>query len=199
MPVFGAQVYCAMLNVQELKELIDLCAQPFSKKEKAGFINRILSLQGFYSLAEDSKSGCKILCETGTRPAHSHEIMTTKRLISFGYNVLFAPKGLFTREQKCFDIYLAKEHILLRADLKAIFSKNPMTIANRIKDGSEQSSIIVLEVCSDLETSILIDGLRSGACKNKLLKEIMLLYKGRLIRLQKSQIECSAIFKLIRI
>lgn len=109
---------------------------------------------------------------------HVHEFKTATSLADQGFDILFAPRGMFKRNDKRFDIFIIRNHVLLRADLKCITSKNPDTIAKRIKSGSDQASRIVIEIASDIEKKELIAGLRSGVYNNKLLKEIFLFYKG---------------------
>lgn len=113
------------------------------------------------------------------------------------YHVVFAPKAMFLRNEKKFDIFLIKESSIFKADLKSISSKNPDTIANRIKGGSEQASRLVIDITSDIEKNDLIDGLRSGVERNDLIKEIMLLYKSKFYRLPKDLILSKKIYNIL--
>jgi hypothetical protein len=105
---------------------------------------------------------------------------------------------LSERDQKRFDVYLLRDTIILEADLKCIFSKNPDTIGNRIVSGSDQASREVLDIRSDLQLNDLIDGLRSGTGKNKLIKEILLFYKNGLYILPKNLIWSKRIFDILK-
>jgi hypothetical protein len=105
---------------------------------------------------------------------------------------------MFTREQKKFDIFLLKDSVILKADLKSITSKNPDTIAKRIIGGSDQASRVVIHINSDIERKDLIDGLRSGVERNGLIKEILLFYKGKYYRLPKNLILSREIFRILK-
>lgn len=91
---------------------------------------------------------------------HKHELTTATLLAKINYDVVFAPKAMFSRNEKKFDVFLIRGSIIFKADLKSISSKNPDTIANRIKGGSEQASRVVIDITSDIEKNVLIDGLR---------------------------------------
>lgn len=129
---------------------------------------------------------------------HVHEKKTVNLLIEFDYDVVFAPKAMFKRDEKKFDIFLIRDTIILKADLKAVTSKNPDTIAKRIIEGSGQASRVVLDICSDIERNQLIDGLRSGVERNKLIVEILLIYKNRFYRLSKNLILSTNIYGIIK-
>ena len=115
-----------------------------------------------------------------------------------GYDILFAPKGMFARHEKRFDVFIIKGTIMLKADLKAINSQNPDTIANRIKEGSNQASRIVLHILSGVSAKILIQAMRSGCYKNPTLKEIFLLYKGNFYVLPVNLITSKRIFSILK-
>ena len=91
-----------------------------------------------------------------------------------------------------------KDTIILEADLKCIASKNPLTIAYRIKEGSEQASRVVLDIVSDIDRNTLIQGLRSGIYRNTLISEILMLYKKKFYRLPKSLIMSKRIYEIIK-
>ncbi len=114
------------------------------------------------------------------------------------YDVVFAPAGIFPRGGKRFDIYLLKDIIILEADLKCISSKNPLTIAYRIKEGSEQASRVVLDVKSIIQAKDLIDGLRSGTGKNSLIKEVLLFYRNKFYILPVNLIWSKRIFDILK-
>jgi hypothetical protein len=89
---------------------------------------------------------------------------------------------------------LCKENVMLQADLKSLTTKNPDTIAKRIKEGSDQANSIVLDINSDINIKDLISGLRSGCERNDKLIEIILLIKLRCYFLLKEKIICNRIF-----
>ena len=119
-------------------------------------------------------------------------------LAQMNYDVVFAPSGVFSRGTKQFDVYLLRDSIVLEADLKCVSSKNPLTIASRIEEGSEQAARVVIEIASDIESKMLIQGLRSGIYKNDLIREILLIYKRKLYRLPKSLIMSKRIFDILK-
>lgn len=145
----------------------------------------------------DKETGRRVLSESSIIE-HPHEKQTAIRLARMDFDVLFAPKGVFPRGNKKFDVYLLRDTVILEADLKCIFSKNPYTMAGRIREGSEQASRIVLDVVSEMDKKNLILGLRSGIYKNGLVREILLFYKNKYYRLPKTLIESKQIFEIIK-
>lgn len=95
---------------------------------------------------------------------------------------------MFKRTDKRFDIFLARDFILLKADLKCIHSKNPDTIGKRIKEGSSQATRLIIDIQYDISTRDLIIGLKTGCERNKQLAEIILFYNSKFYRLEKSLI-----------
>jgi hypothetical protein len=93
---------------------------------------------------------------------------------------------------------MIRDTIILKADLKYITSKNPDTIAKRIRGGSEQAPRIVVDISSNINEKELIDGLRSSVERNSLIREILLIYKGKFYRLPKTLILSKAIFKILK-
>jgi len=77
-------------------------------------------------------------------------------------------------------------------------SKNPLTIAARIKEGSEQASRLIIEIASDINYKVLIQGLRSGIYKNSSIKEILLIYKRKFYRLPRNLIMSNRIFDILK-
>jgi len=114
------------------------------------------------------------------------------------YDVVFAPTGLFKRNDKKFDVYLLRDTIILEADLKCISTTLPDTVAKRIIGGSNQAARVVLDVRSAITASALIDGLRSGTGKNDLIKEILLFYRSRFYRLPKKLIWSKRVFEILK-
>ncbi|HTD94199.1 MAG TPA: hypothetical protein VK644_10320, partial [Chitinophagaceae bacterium] len=148
-------------------------------------------------LHSERSTGRTVLAEKETLE-HRHELQTAKALTQKNYDVLFAPAGMFGRADKKFDVFLIRDHIILKADLKCITSKNPDTIANRIKGGSEQASRLVVDIVSNIERKTLIDGLRSGVTGNAMIKEILLFYNRHFYRLSKEEIISRRIFDLLK-
>lgn len=168
-----------------------------NKEVKKKQIEQLLNGYDWFEHYSDKKLGTRVLSEAGTIE-HEHEKHSAILLAKANYTVIFAPKGLFRREEKKFDVFLIRGTVMLRADLKCITTKNPDTIAKRIKEGSDQASRVVVDVQSDIEIKALIDGLRSGSVKNSLLKEIFLFYRNKLYILPKNLILSERIYKLLK-
>ncbi|MBS1567699.1 MAG: hypothetical protein JST39_25165, partial [Bacteroidetes bacterium] len=173
------------------------CFSFAQRKIRLNHINKLLKWECWIEHYKDKKSGKRILSEQKTIE-FPHEFVTAKALTQVGFHVLFAPKGLFKPSEKTFDVFLVKEYIILKADLKSISRKNPDTIANRIKKGGEQAPRVVVDIVSDIGRKVLIDGLRSGVCRNKNLKEILLFYRRQFYVLPKSLVESDSIYKIIK-
>lgn len=176
--------------------LVFKCYHLYERKAKEAIIHELLSYKGLIELYRNNDTNRKVLCESDFT-VYRHELNTAQLLTAFNYDIVFAPKGIFKRNEKRFDVFLLRTHILLKADLKAIHSRSPGTIGNRIEAGSDQASVLVLHILSDISKKDLIEGLRSGSYKNKMLKEIILLYKKKLYRLPKKLIESKNIFEII--
>jgi len=167
------------------------------KKIKKRQVDKLLGNSEWVEHYINKKTNRKVLSESFFIE-HKHELETAIKLTEVNYDVIFAPRGLFKRDDKKFDVFLLREHILLKADLKTITSKNPDTIARRIKDGSDQASKIILDIRSDVSTKTLIDGLRSGSTKNALLQEILLFNRNKFYVLSKKQILGKNIYSIIK-
>ena len=98
------------------------------------------------------------------------------------------PRKCLNEMKKKFDVFLLRDTIILKADLKNVSSKNPDHIAKRIREGSDQASRIVMNIASDVDKKTLINALRTGVERNKLIKEILLIYKGKFYKLSKPTI-----------
>jgi hypothetical protein len=167
------------------------------KNVKAKEIKKLLSNPNFHILHKDKITNRKVIAEF-KEFEFKHEETTAIKLNSIGFDVIFAPKGMFGRKDKKFDVFLAKDNILLKADLKCISSTNPDTIANRISSGSMQANRIVVDIQSKILPNKLIDGLKSGIIKSRGLSEIMLFYRNGYYRLPKNIIESDRIFDIFK-
>lgn len=167
------------------------------KNIKAKEITKLLSNPNFHILHKDKITNRKVIAEF-KEFEFKHEETTAIKLNSIGFDVIFAPKGMFGRKDKKFDVFLAKDNILLKADLKCISSTNPDTIANRISSGAMQANRIVIDIQSKILPNKLIDGLKSGIIKSKGLTEIMLFYRNGYYRLPKNIIESDRIFDILK-
>src|SRR5437764_13566983 len=109
----------------------------------------LLSMDFWITHYQDKKTRCAVIaaCNEFEYP---HEQHTCKKLAAAGYNVILVPKGFFKRNEKKFDVLLCRGHIFLESDLKCITTTNVYTIGKRIKEGSEQSPRIVLDVTSTI-------------------------------------------------
>lgn len=134
----------------------------------------------------DKDTGRRVLAEGAIE--HEHEKSTAIFLAQMDYDVVFAPAGMFRREDKRFDVFLIRDSVILKADMKYISSKNPDYIAKRIKEGSEQASRVIIHIASDVDKRTLRNALKSGVERNKLITEILLIYKGNLHKLSKTAI-----------
>ncbi len=167
------------------------------KNLKAIEIKKLLSNPNFHILYKDKITNRKVIAEF-KEFEFKHEETTAIKLNSIGFDVIFAPKGMFGRKDKKFDVFLAKDNILLKADLKFISSTNPDTIANRIASGAMQANRIVIDIHSKILPNKLIDGLKSGVIKTKELSEIMLFYRNGYYRLPKNILESDKIFDILK-
>ena len=128
-----------------------------------------------------------------------HELSTAKKLTEVSFDVIFAPKGMFKRGQKRFDIYAVhKDGNLIKADLKANFEPTKNSIFNSIKSGGKQAGHIVLEIKSAIQIEDLISGLKEGCRDEKNVKTIMLFYKKRFFNLDRNTILSKRIYKLLK-
>ena len=177
--------------------LIKRCVEIADQKIKRAEIQRLLSAADLVEITYCSRTGRRVLCESDYIE-HAHEKRTVNLLTEFDYDVIFAPKAMFKRDEKKFDVFLIRDTVILKADLKAITSKKPDTIAKRIKSGSEQASRVVIDICSDIDKNTLIDGLRSGVERNNLIVEILLIYKNRFYRLPKKLILSKSVYNIIK-
>jgi hypothetical protein len=183
-------------NSEALINLISKCWDA-DKTDRIDAINELIDSDFLVAHYEHSLTEKMVLCEY-EELEYEHELETSIKLTGFDYHVLFAPKSLFKPQEKKFDIFLIKNNIIFKADLKYIRSSNIDTISKRIKDGSLQCDRLVLDIKSNISSNDLIEALKSGCHRNNYLKEIMLLYKNKFYRLQKTQILSKGIFKVIK-
>jgi hypothetical protein len=71
-------------------------------------------LTDWFEHYKDKTTGRRVLSESN-RIEHDHERNTAISLAQMNYDVVFAPAGLFKREQKRFDVYLLRDTIVLEA------------------------------------------------------------------------------------
>lgn len=180
----------------DFKDRVNRIKQAANKQEKTEEIKRLLLTAGLKKHYENKGTNCVVMaiCD---QFEFQHEFHTCIKLADQGYNVVLLPNGYFTRNEKKFDVFLCRNHMLIESDLKCINTKNPDTIAVRIKGGSEQASRLVLDIASNIEKMPLIDGLKSGCERNAIIEEIMLFYNGNFYRLPKNQIESRNIYRVI--
>ena len=184
-------------DITGLVALFQTCFEKITAAKKKKQITALLADSKWFEHYRDKSSKRRVLSETELIE-HQHELTTAIALAQINYDVIFAPRAMFNREEKKFDIFLLRDTVILKADLKSITSKNPDTIAKRIKGGSDQASRIVVHINSDIEKKNLIDGLRSGVERNSLIKEILLFYKNRFYRLPKTLIISREIYKVLK-
>jgi len=182
-----------MAFVAAIKE----CQEASDPKLRRELIIKILSFDGWCMHYRDKNTERCVLSENETLQ-YTHEKRTAICLAQMNYDVVFAPTGLFKRNDKKFDVYLLRDTIILEADLKCISTTLPDTVAKRIIGGSNQAARVVLDVRSAITASALIDGLRSGTGKNDLIKEILLFYRSRFYRLPKKLIWSKRVFEILK-
>ena len=184
------------LDIEHLKRLIEeikLCG----KALKAEKIIELLSMDCWITHYQHKKTRCVVLATSGEFE-YPHEQHTCIKLTAADYNVIVVPKGFFKRTEKKFDVFLCRGHIFLESDLKCITTTNADTIGKRIKEGSEQSSRLVLDITSSITKNNLIDGLRLRCQRNDMLKEIMLFYNSHFYRLFTTQVINNTIYNIIK-
>src|ERR1700754_4625211 len=147
-----------LLDITLFTSLIKNFFEATDRKSKKNRIQQLLNSHKWFEHYYDKKTGRKVLSESGIIE-YVHELETAIKLTKANYDVIFTPKGFFNRTEKKFDIFILRDHILLKADLKEIFSINPLTIAKRIKEGCDQAPRVVLDIKSDIHKLDLIDGL----------------------------------------
>ena len=171
------------IDVAGFVALVHSCFGKVHRVYKRAQIRRIFEEYDWVVHYEDKVTGRKVLAEG--KIEHEHEKDTAVFLAQMDYDVVFAPQKMFKRDEKKFDVFLLRDTIILKADLKHVSSKNPDHIAKRIREGSEQASRVVLNIVSNVDKGILINALRKGVERNKLIKEILLIYKGKFYKLSK--------------
>lgn len=181
----------------DLIHLLKSCFDRIKAVERKNKIDRLMFSFPWHEHYKDKVTGRRVLSEIKLIK-HPHELATAILLAQSNYDVIFAPRALFTRDAKKFDIYLVRDNIILQADLKNITSTNPGTIAKRIIGGSDQASRIVIHINSGINKKDLIDGLRGGVERNRLIKDVLLFYKGKFYILPKTLILSKEIFKILK-
>jgi hypothetical protein len=176
---------------------IKACYDAADARGKKEQIKKLLSSAEWFVHYCDKHTGRSVLSES-SKIEYAHEKNTAIRLAQMNYDVVFAPAGMFKRNDKRFDVYLLRDTIILEADLKCISTTLPDTIAKRIISGSEQAARIVLDVKSAISPEALIDGLRSGTGRNDRIKEVLLFYKNKFYRLPKKLIWSKRIYEILK-
>ena len=193
---FKADAVHGGFKIDDFKQLVTLVKEA-GKTEKRKLIEQLFKLPGL-TICHIDKGTSKIIVSDCDIFEYPHEYQTAKKLAENKYDVLFVPKGYFNRWEKRFDIFLIHNHVFLEADLKCIRSQNPDTIGKRIRQGSDQSSRLVLDICSGINKPGLIEGLKSGCSKNNFLLEIFLFYNSGFYVLPRTQILSRKIFNVIK-
>ncbi len=184
------------VDITGFVSLVQSCLSKAHRAYKRAQIRKIINDYDWVEHYCDKYTGRRVLSEGPLE--HAHEKSTAVCLAQMNYDVVFAPKGIFDRNDKKFDVFLLRDTVILKADLKCIYSKNPDHIAKRIKEGSEQASRIVVNIVSDIEKKVLINGLKKGVERNKLIEEILIIYRGKFYKLPKNTILDQDIFDIIK-
>jgi|GEM_PF-1455713 len=182
--------------LDDFKALIEKIKQG-NKSIRIIEIRKLLCFRGLINHYKDKNTG-RCLLAACKEFAYPHEFHTAKKLTGVNYDVVLVPDGYFKRHEKKFDVFLTRDHIFLESDLKCITTKNPDTIGKRIKEGSEQSSRIVLDITSNISKKELIVGLKTGCERNAAVKEILLFYKTGFYCLAKTQVLSKKIFNVLK-
>ena len=95
-------------------------------RSKRNEIQRILSAGDWYVHYTDKNTGRRVLSES-IRIEYDHERRTAINLAQMNYDVVFAPNGIFNRNQKKFDVYLLRDTIILEADMKSVTSRHQVS------------------------------------------------------------------------
>lgn len=186
----------AEFDMSVFKKTIEKIKQG-NKTVKLEESKKLLAIEGLitHHQDKDTKRVVLAICKEWEYP---HEHHTSKKLTAYDYDVILVPNGYFKRNDKKFDVFLSRGHIFLESDLKCITTTNPDTIGNRIKEGSEQSTRIVLDITSPIERRNLIEGLKTGCERNRTLIEIMIFYNSKFYCLPKTQILSRKIFDVLK-
>lgn len=185
-----------LVNIEFFVLAIKAFYKAANARERKDQIKRILKAKDWVEHYKDKSTGRRVLSESSVIE-YDHEKRTAICLTQVNYDVVFAPKGIFRRDDKKFDVYLLNDNTILEADLKCISSKQSFAISNRIIAGSNQAPRVVLDIRSNISSKDLIDGLRSGTGRNNLIKEVLLFYKGKFFRLPRNLIWSKKIFQVL--
>lgn len=168
------------------------------RSTKQKLIHELKSDKELISVYINQNNGKQIFKHDYTRVI-DHELATAKKITEVNFDVIFAPKGMFGRGQKRFDIFAIKnDSSIIKADLKANFEPTPNAIFKLIESGNKQAEHLVLDVNSTINSDDLIDGLRSGLSAGKNVKTIMLFYKKRFHNLDRNAIFSKNIYKMLK-
>lgn len=184
------------IDVAGFVSLVHSCLGKAQRAYRRMQIRKILNDFDWVVHYEDKDTGRRVLAEGEIE--HEHEKSTAIFLAQVDYDVVFAPAGMFKREGKKFDVFLVRDSVILKADMKNISSKNADNIAKRIREGSDQASRLIIHIASNIEKKDLINGLINGVKGNKLIKAILLIYKGKFYELTEATILNKNLFQLIK-
>jgi hypothetical protein len=109
--------------------LVQSCFENITAAYRKVQIQQILASADWHEHHRDSKTGRRVLSHA-KELEHPHEKTTAVLLTQVNYDVIFVPKAMFKHSEKRYDVLLLRDTVILKADLKCIFSKNPNTIAN---------------------------------------------------------------------
>ena len=128
-----------------------------------------------------------------------HELLTAEKLTEVNFDVIFAPKGMFSKGQKRFDVFIIiNDCVVIKADLKANFEPTQNAIFKLIESGNKQAENIVLDINSTITRNDLIDGLRSGLSVGRNVKTIMLFYKKKFHNFDRNAIFSKSIYQILK-
>lgn len=186
-----------LIDVTAFLACVQAVVEAATRVIRAEQIARLLATPDLVEHYRSKKTGRRVLAEF-EEFQHPHEFITAIKLTEVGFDVVFAPKGMFKTAAKKFDVFLLRDFTLLKADLKSVSSQNADSIADRIVSGRMQAERLVVDVQPHIRRRVLIDGLQSGMMGRNGHKEILLFWGQKYYRLPKALILSRRIFNVIK-
>jgi len=141
-------------------------------------------------------TGRQILKHSYTKPL-DHEFVTAKKLTDVDFDVIFAPKSMFGKKDKKFDVFILSDVHITKADLKANFTPKSNAIYKSLESGAGQAKNIVIDINSKIGKDELIDGLRNGVKDFPKIKKVLLFYRKKYHELDRRTIFSKSIYRLL--
>ena len=142
-------------------------------------------------------TGRQILKHSYTKPL-DHEYVTAKKLTDVDFDVIFAPKSMFGKKDKKFDVFILSDVHITKADLKANFTPKSNAIYKSLESGAGQAKNIVIDINSKINSEDLINGLRSGLKDFAKIKKVHLFYRKEYFEFDRKDIFSKSIYRLLK-